>query len=110
MTDTIVATTTKPENSTKRKRQPPYTVILLNDDEHTFEYVVEIIQKVFKRSTQEAKALTMDIHKKGLAHVWSGTKELAELKVEQVQTFRNDPYSERPVKYPLGVVMEPLPQ
>jgi ATP-dependent Clp protease adaptor protein ClpS len=29
------------------KRQPPYNVILLNDDDHSFEYVIEMLQKLF---------------------------------------------------------------
>ena len=31
----------------KPKKQPPYAVIVFNDEEHTFEYVIETLMKVF---------------------------------------------------------------
>src|SRR5256885_7528512 len=31
----------------KLKYQPPYHVILLNDDDHSFEYVILMLQKLF---------------------------------------------------------------
>ncbi len=31
----------------KPKRQPPYAVVLLNDEEHSFLYVIETLMKVF---------------------------------------------------------------
>src|SRR4051812_38320310 len=33
------------DEETKTRRQPPYHVILLNDEEHTFEYVIELLMK-----------------------------------------------------------------
>ena len=30
----------KPVTEEKTKRQPPYNVVLLDDDDHTFEYVI----------------------------------------------------------------------
>jgi ATP-dependent Clp protease adaptor protein ClpS len=29
------------------KKQPPYAVVLFNDEDHTFQYVVETLMKVF---------------------------------------------------------------
>lgn len=34
---------TAPKNEVRR--QPPYNVILLNDDDHTYRYVIEMLQK-----------------------------------------------------------------
>ena len=31
----------------KPKQQPPYAVVLFNDEEHTFQYVIETLMKVF---------------------------------------------------------------
>ena len=40
----------------KPKKLPPYAVILLNDDEHSFQFVVDTLSKVFgyprKRATR----------------------------------------------------------
>jgi len=94
----------------KPKRQPPYTVIIENDDHHAFDYVVEVLQKVFGKKIEDAALLTMDIHQEGRKNVWTGSKEVAELKVEQVKKYGNDVYAEQTVKYSLICYMEPLPQ
>ena len=31
----------------KTKRQPPYNVILHNDDDHSFDYVIAMLQQLF---------------------------------------------------------------
>src|SRR4051812_3985163 len=38
----------KPHTESKRKELPPYAVILHNDEINTFEYVVGVLQRVFK--------------------------------------------------------------
>ncbi len=86
---------------------PPHVVILENDTKHTFPYVVEMLLKVFKYSNDDAKRITLEIHHKGEAVVWTGQKEIAELKAEQVTTFGNDNYGPAPVTFPLGVRVEP---
>jgi ATP-dependent Clp protease adapter protein ClpS len=37
----------QPANAVKPKQQPPYAVVLFNDEEHTFQYVIETLTKVF---------------------------------------------------------------
>ncbi len=86
---------------------PPHVVVLENDNFHTFPYVTEVLIKVFKYSMAEAQKLTMDIHKHGEAIVWTGAKEVAELKAEQVTNFGSDSYAQIPVTFPLGVRVEP---
>src|SRR5262245_39632623 len=91
------------------KPQPPFAVIVLNDDRHTFPYVIETFQKVFGFALQRAKQLAQEIHLRGETIVWSGTRELAELKEEQIRSAGTDYYAQPPVKFPLGVRVEPLP-
>ncbi len=86
---------------------PPHVVILENDDKHTFLYVAEVLVTIFKYSLEEAKKVTLDIHRKGEAVVWTGQKEIAELKAEQVINFGIDSYGPHPVTFPLGVRVEP---
>ena len=64
----------------KPKRLPPYAVVVLNDDEHTFQYVIETFRKVFGYSMSKCLLLAMLIHTSGRAAVWTGPKEVAELK------------------------------
>jgi ATP-dependent Clp protease adaptor protein ClpS len=98
----------RPEN-TKPKRLPPYAVIVENDDVHTFEYVMEVLQKVFGYELEKCFKLTEEIHTKGESLVWSGSKEVAELKVELIRSAGPDVYASKTVKFPLGARMEPMP-
>ena len=41
------ATERETKRDTKRKRQPRYHVILWNDNDHTYEYVVVMLRKLF---------------------------------------------------------------
>lgn len=92
------------------KRLPPYAVVVLNDDEHTFPYVIETFRKVFGYSISKCLLLAMLIHTAGRAAVWTGPKEVAELKRDQIRSAGSDFYAQEKVSYPLGVVIEPLPQ
>jgi ATP-dependent Clp protease adaptor protein ClpS len=94
---------------TKPKRQPPYVVIVHNDDFHTFDYVIEVLRKVCGLDAQHALLLTTRIHFEGRAAVWTGPLEVAELKRDQIRNFGPDFYARRPVRFPLGVTIEPLP-
>jgi ATP-dependent Clp protease adaptor protein ClpS len=108
----IVTTQTTPkakaENTTKTRRQPPYNVIILNDEEHTFEYVIEMLVKIFSHSLTLAETLTWRIHNTGRAIVLTTHRELAELKREQVLAYGPDPRMSIS-KGPLGCYIEPAP-
>ncbi|MEX1096982.1 MAG: ATP-dependent Clp protease adaptor ClpS [Planctomycetales bacterium] len=92
------------------KRQPPYAVIVHNDDFHTWQYVIEVLQRVCGHDLQNAFLLTSQVHHAGKAPVWTGPKEVAELKRDQIRGFGTDFHAPRPVKFPLGVTIEPLPE
>jgi ATP-dependent Clp protease adaptor protein ClpS len=84
-------------------------VIVLNDDYHTFEYVVECFTNVFGYSQEKSFLLAKEIHVRGRGIVWSGGKEVAELKKEQMESMGPDLYAVRRVDWPLRVELEPLP-
>jgi ATP-dependent Clp protease adaptor protein ClpS len=93
----------------KPKKQPPYAVVLLNDDDHTFQFVVETLAKVFGYPIEKCVILTEQVHLQGRGIVWSGTLELAELKRDQIRSAGPDFYARKKVGYPLGAIVEPLP-
>lgn len=93
----------------QKKTQPPYAVIVENDDFHTFPYVTEVLQRVCGHALEKAHLLTCQVHYSGRAVVWSGALEVAELKCDQIRGYGPDDYAMRPVKFPLGVTVEPLP-
>jgi ATP-dependent Clp protease adaptor protein ClpS len=105
---TIEAPPSKQEEQTKPRRQPPYAVIIINDDFHTFDYVIEVLRKVFGYDEQKCKLLTETVHTQGEAVVWTGTLEVAELKRDQIRSAGPDFYAFKTVKFPLGVRVEPM--
>jgi ATP-dependent Clp protease adaptor protein ClpS len=96
-------------SSRKPKKLPPYAVVVLNDDLHTFEYMIETFMKVFGYPAEKCFQLATDIHVQGRSIVWSGAKEVAELKRDQIRSAGPDFHASRKVEFPPGVEIEPLP-
>jgi len=107
--DEVLVTTARPAPGTKPrpKVQPPYAVIVENDDLHTFEYVIDALGKVCGYGRQKAILLAVEIDARGKAVVWSGAREVAELKCEQLRGLGPDYFGPMPVTFPLGVYVEP---
>ena len=98
----------KASDETKTQKQPPYNVVILNDEEHTFDYVIELLCKLFRHSLRAAQELTWRIHTAGRAVVYTTHKELAELKRDQVLSYGPDPRMNIS-KGPLDCYIEPAP-
>jgi ATP-dependent Clp protease adaptor protein ClpS len=99
---------TKAREKKRSRRIPPYNVILENDDYHSFEFVLEVLQKALGCNQQRAFLLTQQAHTSGRAVVWTGTKEVAELKHDQIRTFEEIRADGRKLG-PLGCSIEPAP-
>ena len=97
-TSTVVETEVENEVATEQRtrRLPPYNVVILNDEDHTFPYVIELLIKLFRHPLQKAEELTLRIHTTGRAIVYTTHKELAELKRDQVIAYGPDPRSKSP--------------
>jgi ATP-dependent Clp protease adaptor protein ClpS len=107
---TIVAPTrTQPVEETQTRRQPPYHVILLNDDHHSMEFVVEVLCKVIHCPLEQAMRLMYEAHTSGRAVIWTGSREVAELKAEQVLSFHEIRERDGTQLGPVGCVVEPAP-
>ena len=74
----------------KPKRQPRYHVILWNDDDHTYQYVVTMLQKLFGHPTEKGLRLAKEVDTQGRAIVLTTTREHAELKRDQIRAFGAD--------------------
>ena len=61
-----MATTTLPDTEadteTRTKRQPPYAVLLHNDDHNSFAFVVAVLQKVFGYTLEKCVQLMLEAH------------------------------------------------
>jgi ATP-dependent Clp protease adaptor protein ClpS len=86
----LVTTVPEVDESIHPKLLPPYNLILENDDYHSFEFVIQVLCKALGYSVEKAYQYTMEANDSGQAVVWSGSKEVAELKLEQVLTFHED--------------------
>ncbi len=119
MTDNLAVAVESPPKAKERRRkqpaeaapkkQPPYAVVVFNDDAHTFDYVIETFTKVFGYPHEKSLSLAMLIHTAGRAVVWTGSLEVAELKRDQLRSAGPDFYAAQKVDWPLGVTIEPLP-
>jgi len=81
---------TDADQSTKDQLGKLYHVIILNDDEHTFDYVIEMLQAVFKISHAAALAHTMEADSTGSSIVLTTNLEEAERKRDQVHAYGPD--------------------
>ena len=82
----------EPQRKTKRKprRQPRYSVILWNDDDHSYEYVVEMMQKLFGHEKEKGFLIAKEVDKQGKAVCLTTTLEHAELKRDQIHAYGPD--------------------
>lgn len=105
--ETTVTTRPRAREETRVRRLPPYHVILENDDHHSFEFVVDVLCKALGYPESRSYQLTLLAHRSGRAAVWTGPKEVAELKVEQIQTFHETRPWDGAKLGPLGCSLEP---
>ncbi|MCI0701788.1 MAG: ATP-dependent Clp protease adaptor ClpS [Planctomycetia bacterium] len=73
------------------KRQPPFHVILMNDDDHTYEYVIEMLKVLFGHPVEKGFQLAKQVDTQGRAIVCTTSLERAELKRDQIHAYGPDP-------------------
>jgi len=88
------------EPTTKTKRPPMYKVILLNDDYTPMDFVVMVLEQIFRKNHADALNVMLEVHQKGAGLAGVYTRDVAETKVDQVTEYAriND--------YPLQCALE----
>jgi ATP-dependent Clp protease adaptor protein ClpS len=81
---------TKPATKPQRDQLPPYHVVLLDDNEHTYEYVIDMLQSLFSHAQEQAFLLAERVDQTGRAIVCTTHKERAELKRDQILGYGCD--------------------
>ena len=72
------------------RRLPPFNVVLLNDDDHTYDYVIEMLSSVFGYNLTKGFSMAHQLNPQGRVIVATTHKELAELKRDQIHAFGRD--------------------
>lgn len=72
-------------------RLVPWNVVLLDDQEHSYEYVVKMMQTLFRHPLERAFTVAQAVDSQGRAICLTTHKELAELKRDQILGFGADP-------------------
>ena len=82
----------KQRTKTKRKPAPlpRFNVVLMDDDDHTYDYVIEMLRGVFGHPTERGFQLAQQVDEHGRAIVLTTHKELAELKRDQIMAYGSD--------------------
>jgi len=84
------ATIEKTAPQEKTLELPQYNVILLNDNDHTYEYVIHMLKSLFGYEKEKGFELAKSVDKQGRAIVITTHKERAELKRDQIMSFGTD--------------------
>ena len=95
MAEIITLPEEKTDTDERTKRQPPYHVILINDDDHTYQYVIHMLQALFGHPPERGFQMAKEVDTKGRVIVDTTTLERAELKRDQIHAFGPDPLIER---------------
>lgn len=89
------------EEQVKTEKPRLWRVILHNDDFTTMEFVIRVLQEVFKKSEAEATELMLQVHTRGACLAGVYTFEIAETKVQRVQEMAEA------AEFPFLCTMEP---
>jgi len=71
--------------------EPPFHVILHDDDTHTYDYVIEMVMSIFGYDLLKSYKMACEVDESGRVIVVTCHKELAELRVEQIHEYGADP-------------------
>jgi ATP-dependent Clp protease adaptor protein ClpS len=93
------STKTRTQNQTTTPGQ--WKVLLLNDDYTPMDFVVEVLETVFRKSEHEAVQIMYAVHRAGVGLAGVYTHEIAETKLLTVE------HMARAEGHPLQCTMEP---
>jgi ATP-dependent Clp protease adaptor protein ClpS len=104
----MTSTITQPREKKQRKTkgQPPYNVVLLDDNDHSFEYVIHMLKVLFGHPPEKGYKMAVEVDSTGRVVVATTHLEEAELKRDQIQAFGPDPLIPR-CKGSMSAIIEP---
>jgi ATP-dependent Clp protease adaptor protein ClpS len=69
---------------------PQYNLVLLDDDDHTYDYVIEMLMKLFFRTADEAYRHAVEVDTTGRTIVLSTDLPMAEFGRDQIHGYGAD--------------------
>ncbi len=99
--DTRESTLTLPRAAERLQAPRMWRVLLHNDDYTTQEFVVWVLEEIFRKSPAEARTIMLSVHQSGLGVAGVYTHDVA---ITKVQAATQAAESQ---DYPLLVTMEP---
>lgn len=90
----------------RHKKQPRYHVVLWDDNDHSYEYVIMMMRQLFGHTLPLGQKLAEAVDSHGRCTCLTTTKEHAELKRDQIHAFGRDFLIER-CKGSMSATIEP---
>ncbi len=87
---------------------PRWHVVLLDDDDHTYDYVIEMLGKVFGHAAEKALGMAKEVDSTGRVIVHTAVFEQAEFKQQQIHAYGADWRLDRSAGS-MSAVLEPAP-
>lgn len=115
--EVIVRQPAKTEPETERRKdakkdqrhqpQPRYNVILWDDPDHSYEYVIFMVKELFRFPIERGFQIAKEVDSSGRAILLTTTREHAELKRDQIHAFGKDQHIDR-CKGSMSATIEPI--
>lgn len=90
MPDTLTVPETGTGTSQEEEFVPQYHVVLLDDDDHTYEYVIEMLMKLFMKTESEAYRHAVEVDTTGRTIIITCELPQAEFARDQIHAYGAD--------------------
>lgn len=87
---TTMGTYPQIENRTKKRKAKLFHVVLLNDDYHSYDYVIEMLQKIFYFTVQQAYKHAVEVDFIGRTLLITCPRQEAEFSRDQIHACGPD--------------------
>jgi ATP-dependent Clp protease adaptor protein ClpS len=95
-----------PHQQGEDRREPLFNVVLLDDDDHTYEYVIEMLGAIFLLPPEVAFQHAVEVDTTGRTVVMTCEREQAEFGRDQIHAYGADPRMPRS-KGSMSAIVEP---
>lgn len=98
---------TEKQRKKKPKKQPRYNVLLWDDSDHSYDYVILMMKQLFRHPIETGYQIAKEVDNCGRAICLTTTLEHAELKRDQIHAFGKDELIAR-CKGSMSATIEPV--